>query len=77
MRLLTVLFLLTCLFLPGCAGVPDLYVEADRATYNAVGPRHLKYLENDQSLDDDTRDLRKNTIASWEARLKAAEKKKE
>lgn len=74
MRMLILLLCVTCLFLAGCPSVPDLYVEADRATYDAVGPRHLKYIETDSTLDDDTKDLRSGTIRSWESRLKAAEK---
>ena len=73
MRMLMFLLCVGCLFLAGCPSVPDLYVEADRLTYEAIAPRYEKYLDDDTAIDDSTRDLRKNTLKSWDARLRAAE----
>lgn len=72
MRFWFLVALLALLPLAGCAGVQAEYVKADKATYAAIVPEYLKYVDADPDLDDDSKDLRRNTVASWEARIKAA-----
>jgi hypothetical protein len=65
--------LLLCLFLVGCGGVPAAYVEADRATYTAVGLDWAAYVEGDSSLETDQKDRRLRLLRAWEARILQAE----
>lgn len=61
------------LALAGCCSVDPLYLEADRATYDAVAPEYRIYVQEDQALDQAQEDRRQRTLAAWEARIKAAE----
>ena len=74
-------FALAWLLLPltqstGCSSLhpptPD-YVAADRATYNAIAPEYSQYVHADPALDDDEKARRDRTLATWDARLRAAE----
>jgi hypothetical protein len=60
----------------GCSALqvptPD-YVAADRATYQAVAPEYAAYVHADPALDQEGRDRRDRTLASWDARLRAVE----
>ena len=60
----------------GCAALqppaPD-YVAADRATYDAVAPEYAAYVHADPGLDEEDRERRDRTIATWDARIRAAE----
>jgi hypothetical protein len=55
-----------------CSPVSRLYVEADRATFDAVAPEYLGYVQADPMLGSDQRNDRLETIRSWEARLDQA-----
>lgn len=71
----SVLALALC-FSAGCATTDIIqsdYVEADRATYEAVAPRYSDYVENDPSLDSDEKRRRLRTITTWRLRLEQAE----
>lgn len=73
------LFLIGFLFvaamlLPGCGSIAKQYVEADRKTFDAIAPEYSKYVEADESLDDDAKKLRLANVASWGYRLEQAEK---
>ena len=60
----------------GCAALrPPAadYVAADRATYEAVAPEYVAYVRADPGLDAEQRDRRARTLATWDARLRAAE----
>lgn len=61
----------------GCCATTDIirsdYVEADRATYEAVAPRYLQYVQADESLDSDEKKRRERTINTWRLRLEQAE----
>lgn len=61
----------------GCASTGDIiraeYVEADRATYEAIAPEYLNYVQADQSLDSDERKRRERTLTTWRLRLEQAE----
>jgi hypothetical protein len=60
----------------GCSALqpptPD-YVAADRATYEAVAPEYAAYVHDDPALDDEEKGRRDRTIATWDARVRAAE----
>lgn len=67
--------LMLCLllfFVPACS-VNKAYVAADRATFDAVAPEYLMYVEADVALDEKQKERRRETIRSWEARTGAAE----
>jgi len=61
----------------GCCATTDLihadYTAADRATYDAVAPKYLQYVQGDQSLDSDEKKRRERTISTWKLRLEQAE----
>lgn len=50
---------------------PD-YVAADRATYDAVAPEYAAYVHADPSLADEEKVRRDRTVATWDARIRAA-----
>ena len=59
----------------GCAALSAPspgYVAADRATYAAVAPEYAAYVNADPSLDDEEKARRGRTVASWDARIRAA-----
>ena len=60
----------------GCSALrppaPD-YVAADRATYEAVAPEYAAYVHADPALDGDDRARRGRTLATWDARIRAAQ----
>ena len=59
----------------GCSALrlpsPD-YVAGDRATYDAVAPEYSAYVHADASLDADEVARRDRTLATWDARIRAA-----
>jgi hypothetical protein len=61
----------------GCCSTTDLirqeYTQADRATFDAVAPKYLEYVEGDASLDAEQKARRKQTINTWRLRLEQAE----
>ena len=60
----------------GCAALrapAPAYVAADRATYDAVAPEYAAYVGQDPALDEEERGRRARTLATWDARLRAAE----
>lgn len=65
---------LILLTMSGCASIDKVYVAADRATYEAIAPRYLNYLENDDSIRSWERDLYKELTKSWMERIQEAEK---
>jgi hypothetical protein len=60
----------------GCSALqppaPD-YVAADRATYEAVAPEYAAYVHADPALDEEGRARRGRTLATWDARVRAAQ----
>jgi hypothetical protein len=50
------------------------YVQADRATYNAIAPAHQAYVTNDSSLDELQKQRRYDLLTTWRKRVEAAEK---
>lgn len=73
--MLSVLVLALVLVLASCSGcsVPQVYVQADRATYEVVAPEYLEYLSKDEALDPKVREARALLIQSWDLRLRKAE----
>ena len=63
---------LLAFLLVGCTP-GEAYVKADRATFDAIWPAHLKYLEADPKLSDEQKAIRRDTGAAWELRIKQAE----
>ena len=60
--------------LVGCAAPAEKYVEADRATFESVAPKFLRYVRADEELDEVEREVRELVIETWRARIEAAEK---
>ncbi len=69
------LLVLVGLTVPACGSLDRQYVEADRATFNAVAPEYLADLEQRFPGEEnrDKRERRQRTVQSWELRLKRAE----
>ena len=55
----------------GCA-VSETYHEADDRTYRAIAPEYLRYVERDPLLDPEQKASRRDTCASWRARVDQA-----
>lgn len=65
--------LILAVLLAGC-GTSSQYVEADRATYNAISTSYLSYVDRDPALSAEQRALRHATVKSWRKRIEAAER---
>lgn len=59
--------------LSGCQSVPKIYLRADRNTFNAVAPEYKEYIQNDTTLSEAQKELRFNTIETWDRRIESAE----
>jgi len=70
--LLLLLTVACCAVLPSCAP-PQVYVTADRETFNAVAPEYRAYVEADANLSDVQKERRYRTIDTWQSRVEAAE----
>ncbi|MFQ5352515.1 MAG: hypothetical protein ACE5D3_05510 [Candidatus Binatia bacterium] len=64
MRYFLALLILAC----GCT-MSDIYVAADKATYDAVAPEYRAYVEADDSLDSEQKKRRARTLKAWETRI--------
>lgn len=51
----------------------EAYVQADRATYELIGPAYLAYVRGDAGLDVEQVQRRERLIASWRIRIEQAE----
>lgn len=60
--------LMFCLACASCA-VDEGYRAADGATYRAVAPEYLDYIEDDEALDDEQKQSRRDTVATWRQRI--------
>jgi hypothetical protein len=56
----------------GCANLDALYVDADRATYEAIAPEYLDYVAADLALDADAKASRRDTVGLWQSRIRTA-----
>lgn len=68
------LLLAFCLFLPGCASPAELYVQADRATFEAVVPEYRAYYAEDPELTTEQKERRDRTVQAWEDRIEEGER---
>ena len=68
------LLLLPVLMLAACGSLDRQYVEADRATFEAIAPAYSAYVEDDGTLSDDQRSLRLGLVELRRMRLEEAEK---
>ena len=64
--------------LSACEGisVADAYVEADRLTYEAIGPSYRRYVEADEGLNEASKQSRFRLLETWKLRIDANTKKK-
>lgn len=44
--------------------------EADRATFDAIAPEYLGYVTQDPALTEEQKERRRQTVRSWEAKVK-------
>lgn len=74
MMQLAVALVLPLALLGGCGSPTSAYVQADRATFEAVAPEYRAYVTVDGGLDAGQRARRIRTIDTWRLRLESAEK---
>lgn len=65
--------LLVAILLSGCESPRNTWVRADRATFDALAPAHRRYVEADESLDDQQKQARYDMLRSWELRIETEE----
>lgn len=70
-KMSSALLSVACLIV-GCTPV-QAYVEADRATYEAIAPDHRAYVTNDPSLSSEQKTRRLDLLNSWDLRTRKAE----
>lgn len=67
------LVLLLCVAaLTSCTPV-QAYVQADRATYEAIAPPHARYVAADASLSPEQKQDRQDLLDTWRRRIEVAE----
>lgn len=72
--LLFVLLALCLLLLPSCKAGPDpTFVEASRATHDAVAPEYRRYVDADQALTPEQRTRRHASIDRWNEAITSRE----
>jgi len=52
----------------------DVYVQADKATFQAISGEYIDLVNGSDRLDDDQKKRRLRTVQSWKKRIEAAEK---
>lgn len=58
--------------LTSCTPV-QAYVQADRATYEAIAPPHARYVAADASLSPEQKQDRQDLLDTWRKRIESAE----
>lgn len=61
----------------GCESLKNVsaaYVNADRLTYEAVGPEYREYVSNDVGLTQEQKDRRYRTIDTWKLRWESGQR---
>lgn len=71
-RLVLVLLCVVTVSCLGCA-VSESYRKADQATFDAVAPEYRAYVEADPNLNQDQKERRKRTLATWKLRIDKGE----
>lgn len=69
----TLLVAMVCLAALASCTPTQVYVEADRATYEAIAPAHTRYVAADASLSPEQRQDRRDLLDTWRKRIEAAE----
>jgi hypothetical protein len=64
---------LTVLLITGCQTIPQTYSAADQATYEAIAPEYTAYVKRDDKLSTPQKELRLNTLRTWQERIDAQE----
>lgn len=68
------ILIVLCALLASCGSAPQILdVAADRATYDAVAPDFLRYVDADAALTAEQKQLRHDTVATWDLRLRKRE----
>jgi hypothetical protein len=67
------LLLIAVLFLPGCM-TDRVFFEATKATWEAVSPEYVEYVQKDESLDQDEKNMRIRTVDLFNKTLAEKEK---
>lgn len=66
--------LLACLSgVCGCATPEAAFVRAERATYQAVAPEYVAYVEADPALSDEEKERRRRTVRTWDLSIRQHE----
>lgn len=65
------------LLIAGCTGCTPgkAYIEADRATFDAIAPEYLDLVETSGKFDEAKIQRRRDNVESWRKRIEAAEGK--
>jgi hypothetical protein len=71
MKTLTVITVL--LFVVGCCPVNDMFVKSVDSAWEVIGPEYIQYVETDDTLDDDTKTIRKRTATMLTEMIKEAQ----
>lgn len=69
----TILVMLLCVAALASCTPTQVYVAADRATYEAIAPAHARYVAADPALDALQRQDRQDLLETWRKRIEAAE----
>ncbi len=56
-----------------CRGPDPILVKAQRATYDAVAPDYLTYVDADPALSTEQRERRRRTVETWRLRVETQE----
>ncbi len=56
-----------------CSCVSKVYIEADRATYQAIEPEYRAYVMKDVDLTQEQKERRFLTLQTWLQRIETAE----
>jgi len=64
MRWLLLIWVVVLLLLSGCQS-DTLFLKASRDRYEAIAPREENYIRADESLNDDQRETRLDTLRAW------------
>lgn len=68
--------LLVALLALSSCGIPKTHIVAERAIYDALEPDFRDYVEADQSLTENQKQLKMRTFVRWDEMISAFEEKK-
>lgn len=57
----------------GCMSPDADYVAADKANFEDVGEDYLRYVEADQTLTEEQRQAKRDSVALWRMRIQAGD----